>query len=555
MALSTLLAGDMGGTKTLLALYGIKDGRLTQLYQQRFMSSEWTSLEPMLKFFLDKRPSDIEAPEHGCIAVAGPVNNRSARITNLPWQLNEDQLAAAASIRHLELDNDFVVLIYGLMHLASRGFSLSQRVLASLVLGAFLGLVFQMVYGADPVAIKETLAWSNIVGSGYVSLLKMIIMPLILVSMIAAVVKMDEISTLGKIGGTVVAILIGTTIISAIVGIAVANVFGLSADGLTNGARELARAEVLQSRQGVVTDLSFPKIILSFIPQNVFSDLAGSRPTSIIAVVIFGILTGIAGLHVTRDEPEQGRKFREFMETAQSVVMKLVRLVINLTPYGVLSLMTKVTAGSSGSDILDLLSFIVASYVAIALMFVVHGLLLTGFGINTLIYFKKVWPVLTFAFTSRSSAATIPLNVETQIRDLKIHPTIANFSATFGATIGQNGCAGIYPAMLATMIAPTMGIDPLDPTFMVTLVGVVAISSFGIAGIGGGATFAALMVLPAMGLPVVLVALLISIEPLIDMARTALNVNGAMTAGSITNQVLQLDTSQDESAGAPTSQT
>ena len=449
----------------------------------------------------------------------------------------------------------FVGLIYGLMHLASRGFSLSQRVLASLVLGALLGLVFQMVYGADPVAIRETLAWSNIVGSGYVSLLKMIIMPLILVSMIAAVVKMDEISTLGKIGGTVVAILIGTTIISAIVGIAVANVFGLSADGLTNGARELARAEVLQSRQGVVTDLSFPKIILSFIPQNIFSDLAGSRPTSIIAVVIFGILTGIAGLHVTRDEPEQGRKFREFMETAQSVVMKLVRLVINLTPYGVLSLMTKVTAGSSGSDILDLLSFIVASYVAIALMFVVHGLLLTGFGINTLIYFKKVWPVLTFAFTSRSSAATIPLNVETQIRDLKIHPTIANFSATFGATIGQNGCAGIYPAMLATMIAPTMGIDPLDPTFMVTLIGVVAISSFGIAGIGGGATFAALMVLPAMGLPVVLVALLISIEPLIDMARTALNVNGAMTAGSITNQVLQLDTSQDESAMAPTSQT
>ncbi|MBT3899850.1 MAG: cation:dicarboxylase symporter family transporter, partial [Gammaproteobacteria bacterium] len=383
----------------------------------------------------------------------------------------------------------FVGLLFGLMHLASRGFSLSQRVLTSLVLGALLGLVFQMIYGADPAAIKETLAWSTIVGSGYVSLLKMIIMPLILVSMIAAVVKMDEISTLGKIGGTVVAILIGTTILSAVVGIAVANVFGLSADGLTNGARELARAEVLQSRQGVVTDLSFPKIILSFIPQNIFSDLAGSRPTSIIAVVIFGILTGIAGLHVTKDEPEQGRKFREFMETAQSVVMKLVRLVINLTPYGVLSLMTKVTAGSSGSDILDLLSFIVASYVAIALMFVVHGLLLTGFGINTLIYFKKVWPVLTFAFTSRSSAATIPLNVETQIRDLKHHPTIANFSATFGATIGQNGCAGIYPAMLATMIAPTMGIDPLDPTFMLTLVGVVAISSFGIAGIGGGATF------------------------------------------------------------------
>ena len=116
MALSTLLAGDMGGTKTLLALYGIKDGRLMQLCQQRFISSEWTSLEPMLKFFLEQRPSDIEAPEHGCIAVAGPVSNRSARITNLPWRLNEDQLAAAASISQLELVNDFGVLIYGLEH-------------------------------------------------------------------------------------------------------------------------------------------------------------------------------------------------------------------------------------------------------------------------------------------------------------------------------------------------------------------------------------------------------------------------------------------------------
>lgn len=94
--------------------------------------------------------------------------------------------------------------------------------------------------------------------------------------------------------------------------------------------------------------------------------------------------------------------------------------------------------------------------------------------------------------------------------------------------------------MLATMIAPTMGIDPLDPTFITTLIGIIAISSFGVAGVGGGATFAALMVLPAMGFPIALAALLISIEPLIDMARTALNVNGAMTAGTITSRVLFL---------------
>ena len=436
----------------------------------------------------------------------------------------------------------FVALVFMLARLADKGLSLSQRVLTGLIAGTAFGLAMQFFYSgsADSNAIEATLQWSDVIGSGYVSLLKMIVMPLILVSMVAAVVRMEEIATLGKIGGMVIGILIATTMIAALVAITITNLFGLTAEGLTQGARELARAEILEIRQGSISDLSFPAIIVSFIPQNIFSDLAGSRPTSIIAVVIFGVLTGIAGLQITRDDPEQGKRFKAFVETAQAVVLKLVRLVINLTPYGVLSLMTKVTAGSNGSDILDLLGFILASYLAIAIMFVIHGLLITSFGVNAVQYFKKVWPVLTFAFTSRSSVATIPLNVETQINDLGNHPTVANFSATFGATIGQNGCAGIYPAMLAVMIAPTMGVDPLDFMFIITLLGIVAVSSFGVAGVGGGATFAALMVLPVLGFPVVLAALLISIEPLIDMARTALNVNGAMTAGTITSRVLRL---------------
>lgn len=146
---------------------------------------------------------------------------------------------------------------------------------------------------------------------------------------------------------------------------------------------------------------------------------------------------------------------------------------------------------------------------------------------------------MTFAFTSRSSAATIPLNIEAQVTKLNVPPAIANLSASFGATIGQNGCAGIYPAMLAVMVAPTMGINPLDVNFILSLIAIITISSFGIAGVGGGATFAALIVLPAMGLPVTIAALLISIEPLIDMARTALNVSGSMTAGTIASRVLK----------------
>lgn len=220
-------------------------------------------------------------------------------------------------------------------------------------------------------------------------------------------------------------------------------------------------------------------------------------------------------------------------------MLRLVRMIIALTPYGVAGLMAKVIATSSMADIISLLGFIIASYVAILLMFLVHGLLVTLVGENPKHFFQKIWPVLTFAFTSRSSAATIPLNVEAQIHKLNVPPAIANLSASFGATIGQNGCAGIYPAMLAVMVAPTVGIDPFALDFIVSLVAMVAISSFGIAGVGGGATFAALVVLPAMGLPVTIAALLISIEPLIDMARTALNVSGSMTAGTVTSRLLK----------------
>ena len=116
MATPTLLAGDMGGTKTLLALYESDGSQLRLLRQQRFRSGEWSSLEPMLGSFLNDRPADLAAPAHACIAVAGPVRHREARITNLPWRLREADLAHAAGLERLELVNDFGVLIYGLPH-------------------------------------------------------------------------------------------------------------------------------------------------------------------------------------------------------------------------------------------------------------------------------------------------------------------------------------------------------------------------------------------------------------------------------------------------------
>ncbi|HGY9568832.1 TPA: L-cystine transporter [Vibrio harveyi] len=433
----------------------------------------------------------------------------------------------------------FIAILMFLFNQQQKQNTLSRLVLIGLVTGSLFGLGLQLIHGEGSDVIGQTLEWVGIVGSGYVGLLKMVIMPLVLISMISAVVKLEKGGSLGKISGLTISVLLVTTAIAAMIGILVTTTFSLSAAGLTEGARETARIAVLESRVGSVSDLTIPQMLVSFIPTNPFADLTGARSTSIIAVVIFGVLVGIAARKVMAEKEELESPIRTFVEAAQSVVMRLVKMIMALTPYGIAALMAKVVATSSAADIFNLLGFIVASYVAIALMFLVHGLLVSFVGVSPAEYFKKIWPVLTFAFTSRSSAATIPLNVEAQITKLNVPPAIANLSASFGATIGQNGCAGIYPAMLAVMVAPTMGINPLDINFILSLIAIITISSFGIAGVGGGATFAALIVLPAMGLPVTIAALLISIEPLIDMARTALNVSGAMTAGTITSRLLK----------------
>ncbi len=433
----------------------------------------------------------------------------------------------------------FIAILFGLYRFQQRSETLSRTVLLGLVAGSLFGLALQFVFSGDLTTKQTVLDWVAIVGSGYVNLLKMVIMPLVLVSMIAAVVKLDNQGSLGKISFVTIAILVFTTAIAALIGIFITQAFGLSAAGLVEGARETARIAVLEERATTVADLTIPQMLLSFVPTNPFADLTGERSTSIIAVVIFGVLTGIAARRAIMEESDLSSPIKNAVEGAQAVVLRLVRMIIALTPYGVAGLMAKVIATSSMADIISLLGFIIASYVAILLMFLVHGLLVTLVGENPKHFFQKIWPVLTFAFTSRSSAATIPLNVEAQIHKLNVPPAIANLSASFGATIGQNGCAGIYPAMLAVMVAPTVGIDPFALDFIVSLVAMVAISSFGIAGVGGGATFAALVVLPAMGLPVTIAALLISIEPLIDMARTALNVSGSMTAGTVTSRLLK----------------
>lgn len=433
----------------------------------------------------------------------------------------------------------FVAMVSILIIMQKRYIKFSKRVFLALGLGVVGGLLMQLLYGSDEFVMKGTLEWINIVGQGYVRLLQMIVMPLVMISIMSAIINLKEGGKdLGKMTSSVIGILIATAMIAAVVGIVTANLFHLNAEGLAMGANEAARAGYLESKLVDLNQTSFASRLINMIPTNPFMDMTGSRDTSTIGVVIFSAFLSVAALGIAKKKPQSFGFFKDLINSLHDVIMRLVTLILRLTPYGVIALMINVVATSSLSDILSLGQFIIASYVALIAMFIIHLVIIGGFKLNPIIYLKKVIPVLTFAFTSRSSAGTIPINIETQIDKLGVEEGTANISASLGASIGQNGCAAIYPAMLAVMIAPTVGISPFDMEFILKLIIIIAISSFGVAGVGGGATFAALIVLSSMNLPVALVGLLISIEPLIDMGRTLLNVNGAMTTGVVTSQIM-----------------
>ena len=483
----------------------------------------------------------------------------------------------------------FAALLGALWLMKRRGIGFTPRVFAALGLGIALGVGIQLALGREGEAAAVALDWMSVVGQGYIALLKMLVIPLVFVAIVGAFTRTKISENLGRISAVVLAVLLGTVAVAALTGWAAVALSGLAGASFTDAGAD-AGMQALQADQQQVANLSLPQMILSFIPVNVFADLAGSRPTSTIAVVIFAAIVGIAYLKLrargedtgegaatggeggeraasvsseaaasgasvptTHDVPAapasaatsartQAAFFRQLIDSLYGIVMRIVSMVLALTPYGVLALIAHVMATSDYAAILDLGKFVAVSYGALAFMFLVHCLILLANRVSPLAYMRKAFPVLSFAFVARSSAGAVPLNIETQTRALGVDEATANFAASFGMSIGQNGCAGIYPAMLATIIAPTVGIDVFSPTFVAGLVAVVVISSLGVAGVGGGATFASLIVLGTMGLPIEIVGLLASVEPLIDMGRTALNVSDSMVAGvTASNAVGGLD--------------
>lgn len=430
-----------------------------------------------------------------------------------------------------------LAIIYGLMFLKKKNTSFTVRVFLGMGAGIIFGAILQLTYGSASDIVKQSNSWFAIIGTGYVRLLRMVVIPLIFVSISSAIINQKS-KNLGKMATQIIAILLITTAIAAFIGAGTANLFGLSAEGLQTGEAEQKRGSSLESSLTDFQAKPIPEQIMEIIPINPFYSMTGQGSNSTLSVVAFVVMLSLAVIGVRRSNPESAEFFTKLIKSLHDIVMRLVNMILRITPYGVLALMTRMVSTSNFSEVIRLINFVIANYVALAAVFLVHLAILAIFKLNPITFIKKSATPLMFAFTSRSSAGTLPINIETQVEKLGVSEGHANLSASLGTSIGQNGCAGVYPAMLAVMIAPMVGIDPMSPIFLIKLVLVTTFASFGIAGVGGGATFAALTVLSAMGLPVGLAGLLIAIEPLIDMGRTLINVSDAMVAGVVSSKMM-----------------
>lgn len=268
--------------------------------------------------------------------------------------------------------------------------SFNRLVVLGLILGIGFGATVQALFGATSKVVVNAISWISIVGSGYISLLQVLVMPLILISLISAFTKLKSSKNFGKITGNVLVVLLGTTAIAAFFGVLSVIIFHLQGAAFVKGTASHDNLAFLQQHQETLTKLTMPEKIVGLLPQNIFADLAGTRATSTIAVVIFSILVGFAYIWVRDNKPAPAQVFASGINALDQILARLVKIIIGLTPYGIFALMTKTIAINSIKTITSLATFIVAVYFALILVFIVHTLLLVVNGFNPVNYLLNV---------------------------------------------------------------------------------------------------------------------------------------------------------------------
>ena len=389
----------------------------------------------------------------------------------------------------------------------------SFATLTALTLGVVLGIIF-----------KENILFLDTVGKAYMSLIKMIVVPLVVTSLITSIVRLENLDTLKSIGLKTFTVLLGTTGAAAFIGIIVASFLKLGQGLRFIGAENFKAREIP----------GFSKVLIDMLPSN---PLAAIVENKIIPIVIFSMFIAIALVIEDNINKEKAKPFKDFILSAYDIVLRITKMVLRIIPYGVFALIATAAAKNGMDTLMSLIWVILAVYIAAFLQFLFVYTPLISFvaRMNPLKFFKGIFPAQVVAFTSQSSYGTLPVTIKSLVEGVGVSENIASFVAPLGSTIGLNGCGGFYPAIVAIFAANVFNVELTIYSYILIVLTAI-ISSIGIAGVPGSATMSTTVMLAALGLPIEALAMVIAVDSIIDMIRTATNVTGASVAALIVDQ-------------------
>ena len=391
-----------------------------------------------------------------------------------------------------------------------KSISLGNKILIGMVLGMIVGLILNF-YVTDSF-IKDIVLMDNVFylgGNLFIKLMKMLVVPLVFCSIVVGVASISDLRTIGSIGGTTILIYLITTAIAVTIALAIGIFIQPGAELDMGGIAGTTNVTVNQT----MTDT-----LLNIVPDNPFSSLATG---DMLPVIIFGQLIGII-LAKLKEETEIINKF--FIQSNR-IMMEMTSIVMKFAPIGVFCLMAK-TFGSLGFEgILPLAKYVVCVIIGLAIQaFIVYPSLLVIFTrLNPIKFFKRFISVMFFAFSSSTSNATIPLNME-KLSEMGVSRDVSSFTIPLGATINMDGTA-IMQGVAVMFAAQAYGID-LGTSALLTVIFTAVMASIGTAGVPSVGLVTLTMVFNSVGLPVQAIGIIFGIDHLLDMFRTAVNVTG-----------------------------
>lgn len=383
--------------------------------------------------------------------------------------------------------------------------SLPMQILIALILGVVVGLICYFGELAD-----LTTNYLKPFGDIFVNLLKFIVVPVVLFSMIDGILAMDDMKKVGSVGVKTVVYFMVTTAIACVIGLVFANIF--------NGAGLFPVLDTAEATYEAKEFGGFMATLVSIFPTNMWKSFTDANMLQVIVIALFfGGSIMAAG--------EKAKLCRDIVSSFYSVIEKLMSFVISLSPIGVFTYMAWVVATQGAAILGSLALVILCAYLG----YIVHAVAVYSFsakvfaGMSPVKFFKGAFAAMIFAFTSTSSAATLPVSKECA-HELGAEDDIASFVLPLGSTINMDGTA-IYQCVATVFLASCAGIH-LTLGQMVIVVVTATLASIGTAGVSGAGMIMLAMVLEALGIPVAYIGLIVAVDRLFDMGRTCLNVTG-----------------------------